>query len=191
MSNIYCPNCQKELEEHIKICPFCDYDLVTKEIGPYGTKNIQNTRLINKNTLSFECPNYYDIGNYPSSDEIYKSIVALSKRDRKCEIYVMEYRDIHFDNAAKRNPFLLKEYLKLQGYENVIENRNLPYCFNARINSQLGKLKTTILYNFNYSNVITIVGNTNMNSNYNCINDIKIINDTIITEEEIRNRYFR
>ena len=42
-----------------------------------------NTRHINKNGLSFDCPDYYDIGKYPSSDEAHKSMVALSKHDRE------------------------------------------------------------------------------------------------------------
>lgn len=186
----YCPNCHEKLDEHIMICPFCDYDLITKEIGKYGTKKIQNTRFINKNGLSFECPNYYEIGIFPNENEIYKSMVALSKNDRNCELYIMEYRDIHFDNNAKRNSYLLKEYLKLQGYENITENRSLPYCYNAKINTELGKIKTTILFNFNFSNVVMIVGNIKSNYNYNCTKDIKIINDTIITENEYKKRFF-
>ena len=188
MDSKYCPNCHKKLDASIMICPFCDYDLITKEIGKYGSKKIENTRLINKNGLSFECPEYYEIGNFPNSDEIHKNIVALSKKDRTCELYIMEYWNYHFDDNAKRNSFLLKEYLKLQGYENVTENRRLPYCFNANINSELGKLKTTILYNFNFADVIMIVGNTKANSYYDCTNDIKIINESIITEKELEKR---
>lgn len=149
-----------------------------------------NIKHINKNGLSFECPDYYDIGNFPSSDEVHKSIVALSKDSRICEIYVMEYEDIHFDNNAKRNTFLLKKYLKLQRYENVIENRNLPYCFNAIVNSEFGKIRTTILFNFDFENVIMIVGNISPGANYDCINDIKIINESILTEDELGKRFF-
>ena len=110
-----------------------------------------NTRHINKNGLSFDCPEYYDIGSYPSSDESYSSIVALSKNDRTSEIYVMKYRDYAFDNNAKRNTFLLKEYLKMKGYENITEHRSLPYCFNAYAYSGVGRIKTTILFLINYN----------------------------------------
>ena len=136
-----------------------------------------NTRHINKNGLSFDCPDYYDIGSYPSSDESYSSIVALSKNDRQSEIYVMKYRDYAFDNNAKRNTFLLKEYLRMKGYENITEHRSLPYCFNAYAYSEVGRIKTTILFNFNYPYVINIVGNTI--SNYDLTEDIRVINNTI------------
>lgn len=138
-----------------------------------------NTRYIDKNGLSFECPDYYDIGNFPSSSEAHQSVVALSKNDRTCEIYVMEYRDYTFDRNARENTFLIKEYLKLQGYENITENGRLPYCFNAKVNSAVGKIRTTILYNFNYYNVIMIVGNIMPHSDYDCIDDMRIINDSI------------
>ena len=136
-------------------------------------------KFISKNGLSFECPDYYDIGSFPASDEAHQSIVALSKNDRTCEIYVMEYWDYAFDNNAKRKTFLLKEYLRIQGYENITENRGLPYCFNAKVNSPVGKIKTTILFNFDYKNVIMIVGNVMPSSNYDCIGDIRIINDSL------------
>lgn len=138
-----------------------------------------NTRHINKNGLSFDCPDYYDIGKYPSSDEAHKSMVALSKRDRKCEIYVTVYRKNAFDNNAKRNMSLLERYLQLHNYKNITVNKKLPYCFNANVNHQMGNLKTTIAYNFDHNDVIMVVGNVIPSSNYECIEDIKIILDTI------------
>ena len=170
-----CPNCGREVNEIAVNCGFCGYSFNSGTTG--GTR--MNTRHINKNGLSFDCPDYYDIGSYPSSDEFHKSIVALSKSDRTCEIYVMEYKPIHFDNNARMNTPLLKEYLRVQGYSNISENRSLPYCFNARINSGVGMLNTKIVYNFDYQDVIMIVGNTVPGSSYNCINDMKVINDTV------------
>lgn len=137
-----------------------------------------NIRKINKNGLCFDCPDYYDIGRYPDSDEVYQNIVALSKNDRECEIYVMEFRWHTFDNNARKNPFLLKQYLKMQGYNDIVENGNLPYSFNAIISTEFGMIKTTILFNFNYENVITVVGNVLIISDYDCTNDIKIINNS-------------
>lgn len=165
-------------------CPFCGYDFIKSNI-----KN-QNTRKIQKNGLSFECPDYYDVGDFHSEDEAHKSIVALSKNDRTCELYIMEYKDYAFDNNAKKDYSLLKRYLKMQGYENILQNKNLPYCFNAKVNSQLGKIRTTILFNFDNENVIMIVGNISPGSNYECVNDIKIINDTILTENQIKTKFF-
>ena len=170
----YCPNCGHELNQIAVNCGFCGYSF-NSGTTTGGTR--MNTRHINKNGLSFDCPDYYDIGSYPSSDEFHKSIVALSKSDRTCELYVMEYKPIHFDNNARRNTPLLKEYLKLQGYSNISENRSLPYCFNAYAYSEVGRIKTTILYNFNYPYVINIVGNTI--SNYDLTEDIRVINNTI------------
>lgn len=40
-------------------------------------------------------------------------------------------------------------------------------------------LNTKIVYNFDYHDVIMIVGNTIPGSSYNCINDMKVINDTV------------
>ena len=171
-----CPNCGREISEIAVNCGFCGYSFNS---GTATGGNRMNTRHINKNGLSFDCPDYYDIGSYPSSDEFHKSIVALSKNDRTCELYVMEYKPIHFDNNARMNSSLLKEYLKMQGYTNITENRSLPYCFNARINSGVGMLNTKIVYNFDYQDVIMIVGNTVPGSTYNCINDMKVINDTV------------
>ena len=139
-----------------------------------------NTRHIEKNGLSFECPDYYDIGKYPSSDEAHKSMVALSKHDRKCELYITVYRKNKFDNNAKRNTALLKSYLQLQNYKNVSINKKLPYCFNATVSHHMGNIKTTIVYDFNHGdNVIMIVGNLMPSSNYDCIGDIKIILDSL------------
>ena len=171
-----CPNCGREISEIAVNCGFCGYSFNS---GTATGGNRMNTRHINKNGLSFDCPDYYDIGSYPSSDEFHKSIVALSKSDRTCELYVMENKPIHFDNNARMNSSLLKEYLKMQGYTNITENRSLPYCFNARINSGVGMLNTKIVYNFDYQDVIMIVGNTVPGSTYNCINDMKVINDTV------------
>lgn len=95
-----CPWCTHRLNETALKCPICGYDFVK------SNNMNRNTRKINKNGLSFECPDYYDIGNFSSSDEVHKSIVALSKNDRACELYVMEYKDYAFDNNAKRNPFI-------------------------------------------------------------------------------------
>lgn len=171
-----CPNCGRKLNASAFNCGFCGYSFSS---GTRSGGNRMNTRHINKNGLSFDCPDYYDIGNYPSSDEFHKSIVALSKSDRRCEIYVMEYKPIHFDNNARENTYLLKEYLRMQGYTNISENMSLPYCFNARVNSGVGMLNTKIVFNFNYSDTIMIVGNTVPGSSYNCVNDMKIINDTV------------
>ena len=168
-----CPNCGRKVNTSAINCGFCGYSFIS------GRNTMANTRHIYKNGLSFDCPEYYDIGSYPSSDEFHKSIVALSKNDRTCELYVMEYKPIHFDNNARRNTPLLKEYLRVQGYTNISENRSLPYCFNARINSGVGTLNTKILYNFDYPDVIMIVGNTVPGSSYNCIYDMEIINDTV------------
>lgn len=169
-----CPNCGRKINESAINCGFCGYSFS----GGAGTEGIRkNTRHINKNGLSFDCPEYYDIGKYPSSDEAYSSIVALSKNDRTSEIYVMRYRDAAFDKNSKRNMFLLKEFLKMRGYEDVTEHTSLPYCFNAYAYSEVGRIKTTILFNFDYSYVINIVGNTI--SNYDMTDDIRIINDTI------------
>lgn len=170
----YCPECGHRLNESAINCGFCGYSFSSDaSVGNIMT----NTRHINKNGLSFDCPEYYDIGSYPSSDEAYSSIVALSKNDRQSEIYVMKYRNHAFDNNAKRNTFLLKEYLKMKGYENITEHRSLPYCFNAYAYSEVGRIKTTILYNFDYPYVINIVGNTI--SNYDLTEDMRIINNTI------------
>lgn len=109
----YCPECGHRLNGSAINCGFCGYSF-NNRTAPGGTR--MNTRHINKNGLSFDCPDYYDIGSYPSSDEFHKSIVALSKNDRTCEIYVMEYKPIHFDDNARRNTRLLKEYLRVQGY---------------------------------------------------------------------------
>ena len=168
----YCSECGAKIEASFKFCTNCGASLSDRE-------PMSNIKHVNKNGLSFDCPDYYDIGSYPSSDEFHKSIVALSKSDRTCELYVMEYKPIHFDNNARRNTTLLKEYLKLQGYTNISENRSLPYCFNARINSGVGMLNTKIVYNFDHPDVIMIVGNTVPESSYNCVNDIKVINDTV------------
>lgn len=184
-----CPNCGLKVgmrpnPEKITDCTCgCSYDLrIHNECPECGKipEILKNTKHIIKNGLSFNYPEYYDIGSYPSSDEIHKSMVALSKNDRTCELYVMEYRSIHFDDYARRKKYLLKEYLKQQGYTNISENKNLPYCFNAIINSEVGRIKTTIAYNFNYYDVIMIVGNVPAGVDYYCIEDMKIIYNTIM-----------
>lgn len=148
-----------------------------------------NTRHIEKNGLSFECPDYYDIGKYPSSDGAHKSMVALSKHDRKCELYITVYRRNKFDNNAKRNTNLLKSYLQLQNYRNITINYRLPYCFNATVSHHMGNIKTTIAYDFNHGDeVIMIVGNLMPSSNYDCIGDIKIILDSLQYENSIVKR---
>ena len=124
----YCPNCGSD---YMKTAVKCNYCGNTKlEDLKYKNKKIV-TKHINKNGLSFDYPDYYDIGNYPSSDEYHQSIVALSHRERACELYIMEYRPNHFDNKAKTNPRLLKEYLKMQGYTYISEKKRrtqLLYC---------------------------------------------------------------
>ena len=147
-----------------------------------------NTRHIDKNSLSFDCPDYYDIGKYPSSDEAHKSIVALSKHDRKCELYIMAYRKNKFDNNAKRNSYLLKEYLKLEGYTNITENKNLHYCFNANVYNHLGNINTKIAFNFDHNDVIMIVGNVMSSSSYDCTKDIKIILETLQYNNNLFNK---
>lgn len=134
------------------------------------------TKHMKKNYLHFDYPEYYDIGNYPSSDGVHKSIVALSKNDRTCELYVMEYEYAHFDVNARLNAPLLKQYLKKQGYTNIKRNEALPYFFNARINSEKGQINSKIAFLF-FPDVIMIVGNTI--SNYDCTDDIVMIYDTI------------
>lgn len=91
----------------------------------------------------------------------------------------MEYKDYAFDFKARRNTPLLKAYLKREGYKDVNENEFLPYCFDAKMNSEFGVIKTTILFNFKYEHVIMIVGNMLFNSKYDCSEDIKIINKSL------------
>ena len=148
------------------------------------------TRHVKYNDLSFECPDYYDIGNFPSSDEVYKSIVALSKTNRECEIYVMVYRGYAFDNNAIRNNDLLRRYLELKNYYNISNNPYLPYCFNARIDYGEITIKSTIAFNFDHDDVIMIVGNVMHFSNYSCNDDIKIILKTVEYNEPINVAYF-
>ena len=176
----YCPQCNRKINDVAKKCPHCNYEII-EEYYPdfkFNTSSIP-TKFIKKNGLSFECPEYYNIGEYPSRNEVYKSIVALSKNNRECEIYVMEYNLRSFDINAKRNPRLIRRYLAMQGYENILQNKLFPFCFDATINADMGKLKTTILYNFETYKVFTIVCNRHYYSDYNCLNDIKIINDSI------------
>lgn len=106
---------------------------------------------------------------------------ALSKEDTICEIYIMEYEKYAFDSRAIQNTRLLKEYLKMQGYINVSENRRFPYCFDAINFSTIGEIKTTILFKFIYgcSNVISVVANIPLNSNYDYMEDLKIIKDSV------------
>ena len=68
------------------------------------------TRYVKYNDLSFECPDYYDIGNFPSSDEVYKSIVALSKTNRE---YTRKSQKIH--------NYINKFKLSYRNYINSIE----------------------------------------------------------------------
>lgn len=142
-------------------------------------------RHIEKNGLSFDCPDYYDIGNYPSSDKAHKSMVALSKHNRECEIYVTVYRKNAFDSNAKRNMNLLERYLQMLNYKNISIDRRLPYCFNATVNHAMGNIKTTIVYNFDHDDVVMIVGNLKPNSRYDCIDDIRMILDTLRLENFI------
>ena len=104
--------------------------------------------------MSFDCPDYYDIGKYPNSDEVNKAMVAISKHDRECEIYIVVYRKNKFDDNAKRNMSLLEKYLRLQNYKNITINKMLPYCFNANVDCSMGNIKTTIAYTFDYNDVI-------------------------------------
>ena len=138
-----------------------------------------DTKYIEKNDLLFNYPKYYSLGNYPSSDGVHKSIVALSKDDRTCEIYVMEYEYAHFDVNIRLDAKLIKKFLQIQGYTNIKNNKSLPYFFNAKINSEKGKINSKIAFCFDYPDVIMIVGNTLQNSNYDCTDDIIMIYDTI------------
>ena len=107
----HCPYCDKRINKKAKKCPYCNYDFERGTLGAEIVCNSITTKTVNKNGLSFECPDYYDIGIYKSEDEIYKSIVALSKNDRECEIYVMEYRPTTFHWKLRKKPNLLKKNL--------------------------------------------------------------------------------
>lgn len=170
----YCPRCNSKLNTATPICPVCSYS--------FGRGNKSETdRVIIINGLSFECPDNYKIGNHPSSDWAHKSIVALSKEDIPCEIYISEYEKYAFDSRAIQNMPLLKKYLEMQGYINVSENRRFPYCFDAIGFSAIGEIKTTILFKFIYgsSNVIMVVANIPLNSNYDYMEDMKIIKNSV------------
>ena len=173
-----CPECNKKINKVANKCPYCNY-VFKKDTKEFKLKtNPINTKFAEKDGFSFNYPDYYDIGIF-ETNEVFKTLVGLSKKDEECEIYVMEYRISTFDKQFKRNSHLLKEALKMQGYMNVFENKKLPYCFDAIANSEIGYIKTTILYNFRYPNVIMIVGNRLPNSNYDCIEDMKIINMSV------------
>lgn len=175
-----CPSCNHQLNEVAKKCPYCDYDFEENDFSDFEF-DIESitTKSVKNNGLSFECPDYYDIGNFKSRDEVYKSIVVLSKNDGECELFVMEYKLSTFDIKAKKNVSLLRKYLNLQGYEMIVQNKSFPYCFDAIMNTEMGEIKTTILYNFETYKVFMIVANMLPYSNYNCLNDLKIIYDTI------------
>lgn len=99
-------------------------------------------------------------------------------------MYITVYKRNNFDNNAKRNNYLLKEYLKQDGYTNITENKELPFCFNADKNHHMDNIKTTIVFNFDYNDVIMIVGNIMPSSNYDCIDDLKVIGKSIIYEDK-------
>lgn len=67
----YCPRCNSKLDKRTPICPACGYSYIKLNNGTDRTTIL--------NGLSFECPDNYRIGNYPTSDGAHKSIVALSK----------------------------------------------------------------------------------------------------------------
>lgn len=186
----FCPICGTKVEKPTIRCIHCGKSFMNLKNKAHNDIQITNknsyiaTKHIDKNGLSFDYPEYYDIGNYPSSDDNHKSIVALSKRDRKCELYITVYKKNNFDNNAIRNNYLLKEYLKQDGYTNITENKKLPFCFNANKNHQMDNIKTTIVFNFKYNDVIMIVGNIIPSSNYDCIDDLKIIEKSVIYEDK-------
>ena len=175
-----CPSCGHQINDVAKNCPYCNHQFLYDDFSnfEFDTTSI-TTKSVKNNGLSFEFPDYYEIGNFKSQDEVYKSIVALSKNDGKCELFVMEYKISTFDTKAKKNLPLLRKYLNLQGYKNVFQNKSFPYCFNATINTEMGEIKTTILFNFETYKVFMIVANMLPYSNYNCLNDLKIIYDSI------------
>ena len=111
------------MNENEIICGFCGYNSDTK----FPLPDI-STKHINKGGLSFDYPGYYDVSDVPVNNEAYKSRVGLSK-DGNCEIYVVEYWHSTFDNNAKRNPYLIKEYLKNYNYTNITENGKFDYCY--------------------------------------------------------------
>lgn len=91
----------------------------------------------------------------------------------------MEYRPTTFHWKLRKNPTLLKKTLKMQGYENITQNKDLDYCFDAMVFLETGTIKTTILFNFDTFKEFVIVCNRYYDSDYECIYDMKIINDTI------------
>ena len=146
--------------------------------------NMVNTRHIDKNGLSFDCPDYYDIGKYPSSDKVYKSIVALSKNDRKCELYIMVCREDMFDAVVKRDDLLIMKNLELQNFTDVTINSKLPFCYNSHVYYNGMNLNSTHLFKFSRNNVILIVGVSRPFVYYDFIEDMEIILDTISYDDE-------
>lgn len=86
-----CPKCNKKINVVAKKCPYCDYQIMIQKDNDYEFDTTSSTKYIEKNGFSFNYPEYYDIGAVESKNEIFKTIVGLSKNDdRTCEIYVTE-----------------------------------------------------------------------------------------------------
>lgn len=74
-----CPYCDKRINQKAKKCPYCHYDFEKDCLGIEVICNSITTKSVNKNSLSFECPIYYDIGIFRNEDETYKSIVLYQR----------------------------------------------------------------------------------------------------------------
>ena len=131
--------------------------------------------------MSFDFPEYYLVANVP--DNAPDCVIALAKEDGTCDVMIeissskdrIRYTDNNFESSYKK-------YISDLGYYDIKSIPGFGYkkaCFQSYINHELGNIKQTTYFDFRFEKDIRITFNTLKNIDYDCMNDLRIIENSI------------
>ncbi|MBQ6629891.1 MAG: GIY-YIG nuclease family protein [Methanobrevibacter sp.] len=183
----FCPHCGIEVKKPTLRCIKCgkiffDFD---KKIDDtiVQTEDFSNvkTKHIDEAGVSFDFPKYYLLADIP--DNAPDCVIALAKEDGACDLMVelssskdrIKYEGANFISAYKK-------YISDLGYYDIKTISGFgskKACFQSYINHELGTIKQTTYFDFRFKKDIRITFNTLKNVDYNCMDDLKVIESSI------------
>ena len=145
---------------------------------PHNQFNSKN--YIEQGGISLNYPDGYLIANIPLNAP--DCVVALAKDDGLCDIMIelSRFGRINYQKDVFERTYA--DYIRGLGFYAVkyIDGfGSKKVCLQALNNSPMGIIKSTIYFDFNLKKDIRITLNTLKQVDYDCINDLKVIANSI------------
>lgn len=188
----FCPNCGAEVKKPTIRCikcgePFIDFNNdVSDNFIQKEHKISDKTKHVDEAGVSFDFPEYYLLASIPNN--VPDCIIALVKDDGTCDVMVEAANSIDGINYDANFEDKYKKYISSFGYYDIkIISGFGPkqFCFQSYTKHNVGIIKQTTYFDFRFKKNIRITFNTLKKINYDCMDDLKMIERSITYVDKI------